>query len=106
MREMTRREAIGAAVAAAAGMALGVPRAWAQGEGPAVKRGRLKQSVSRWCYGRIPLPEFCGAAKEMGLAGKMAHVSTGGGAALEYLAQGTLPGIQALEQSWVMGHGS
>jgi hydroxypyruvate isomerase len=29
--------------------------------------GRLKQSVSRWCYGRIPMPEFCEAVKGMGL---------------------------------------
>ena len=46
------------------------------------------------------------AVEEMGLVGKMAHVSTGGGASLEYLAQGTLPGIQALEKSCVMGHES
>jgi hydroxypyruvate isomerase len=28
--------------------------------------GRLKHSVSRWCYGRIPLDELCVAAKEIG----------------------------------------
>jgi hydroxypyruvate isomerase len=31
--------------------------------------GRLKQSVSRWPYGSIPLPEFARACKAMGLAG-------------------------------------
>src|SRR5881394_637375 len=31
--------------------------------------GRLKQSVSRWPYRQIPLPEFCQAAAGMGLAG-------------------------------------
>lgn len=31
--------------------------------------GRLKQSVSRWPYGKIPLPEFARACKAMGLAG-------------------------------------
>jgi len=31
--------------------------------------GRLKQSASRWCYGRIPLPDLCRAAKQIGLAG-------------------------------------
>ncbi len=31
--------------------------------------GRLKQSVSRWPYRAIPLPEFCRAAREIGLAG-------------------------------------
>jgi hydroxypyruvate isomerase len=30
--------------------------------------GRVKQSVSRWPYGRIPLPEFARACKAMGLA--------------------------------------
>jgi len=28
--------------------------------------GRLKQSVSRWCYGRIPLDDLCQAAKSIG----------------------------------------
>jgi hydroxypyruvate isomerase len=28
--------------------------------------GRLKQSVSRWCYGRIPLDDLCEAAKSFG----------------------------------------
>jgi hydroxypyruvate isomerase len=30
--------------------------------------GRLRQSVSRWPFESIPLPEFCRAAKDMGLA--------------------------------------
>src|SRR5438045_9780747 len=32
-----------------------------------VKNGRLKQSVSRWCYDKIPMPEFCRAVADMGL---------------------------------------
>jgi hydroxypyruvate isomerase len=36
-------------------------------KGKVVKNGRLKQSVSYWCYGKIPLPEFSKAVKEMGL---------------------------------------
>src|SRR4051812_31818196 len=28
--------------------------------------GRLKLSVSRWCYGRIPLDDLCEAAKGFG----------------------------------------
>ena len=31
--------------------------------------GRLKQSVCRWPYDKIPLPEFCRRAKQLGLAG-------------------------------------
>ncbi len=34
-----------------------------------VKNGRLKQSVSRWCYKNISLPDLCKAAQEMGIAG-------------------------------------
>ena len=32
-----------------------------------VKNGRLKQSVSRWPYNAIPLPDFCKAIADMGL---------------------------------------
>jgi hydroxypyruvate isomerase len=32
-----------------------------------VKNGRLKQSVSRWPYNKIPLPDFCTAIADMGL---------------------------------------
>jgi hydroxypyruvate isomerase len=34
-----------------------------------VTNGRLKQSVSRWPYARIPLPDFCRAIADMGLTG-------------------------------------
>ena len=40
----------------------------AQGPGRVVTHGRLKQSVSRWCYESIPLREFCRAVAEMGLS--------------------------------------
>jgi hydroxypyruvate isomerase len=33
----------------------------------AVKNGRLKQSVSRWPYNKIPMPDFCRACADMGL---------------------------------------
>jgi hydroxypyruvate isomerase len=32
-----------------------------------VRNGRLKQSVSRWPYQKIPLPDFCRAVAEIGL---------------------------------------
>jgi len=30
-------------------------------------KGRIKHSVCRWCYGKIPLDELCQAAKSMGI---------------------------------------
>src|SRR2546423_5392763 len=68
-RSVTRREAIALSASAAAGLA--VPR---EPGGVATDRltagppGRLKQSVSRWPYRQIPLPEFARAAAGMGLA--------------------------------------
>jgi hydroxypyruvate isomerase len=56
------------AVAAAAGAALLPDFSRAEARAPEAKRkGRLKQSVSRWPYSKIPLPEFCKACRAMGL---------------------------------------
>jgi hydroxypyruvate isomerase len=66
MTRISRREALlgGVAAMAAAGMA---GEAGASSGQKAVVKGRLKQSVSRWCYGKIPMPEFCKAVADMGL---------------------------------------
>ena len=64
MTLVTRREAL-AAGAAAAALAPGILRA--QGAVRVVKKGRLKQSVSRWCYRNIPDRDFYKAVADMGL---------------------------------------
>jgi len=74
---ITRRDVIAGITAGALGSTLlsktgafgMATRAWGLGlpSEKVVKIGRLKQSVSYWCYGRIPLPEFARAVAEMGL---------------------------------------
>jgi hydroxypyruvate isomerase len=66
MDGITRRQALaGGTAALLAGIT--APGAAAQPQGKAVTSGRLKQSVSRWCYAKIPMPEFCTAVAGMGL---------------------------------------
>jgi len=43
--------------------------------------------------------ETVAAARRAGVTERVGHVSTGGGAALEFLAGKTLPGVAALERS-------
>jgi hydroxypyruvate isomerase len=59
MANLTRREAL----TGAAAMMMAAGSATAQ----RLPTGRLKQSVCRWCYAKIPLPEFCRAVADMGL---------------------------------------
>jgi len=60
---MERRAILRALGAAAAASALAPASALARAPASA---GRLKQSVSRWCYGKIPLDDLCIAAKAIG----------------------------------------
>src|SRR6266851_3317157 len=57
-----------AAVAALGAAALGAALKGSASPGPRFSVGRLKQSVSRWPYRQIPLPEFARAAAAIGLA--------------------------------------
>ena len=70
MRDMTRREAVGALGALAAGAAL-TPRASGAeiSEAPPSTSLRMRHSISRWCYGKIPLDELCETAKGIGYNG-------------------------------------
>ena len=64
---MKRREALASIGAVAASAAAALKAAGAPEATRAVTRGRLKQSVSRWPYDKIPLREFCRAVADMGL---------------------------------------
>jgi hydroxypyruvate isomerase len=65
MSEITRRQALAAAAAITAAGAASFADAAQQPK--AVTKGRLKQSVSRWPYGKIPLPDFAKGVAAMGL---------------------------------------
>ena len=67
MTRVTRREALGVGGAVTASVALAGRAAAGQTGDSAVKRGRLKQSVCRWCYEKIPLEEFCRGVAAMRL---------------------------------------
>jgi hydroxypyruvate isomerase len=42
---------------------------WAQQDSPIKRRGRIRQSASRWCYRDIPLDKLCAYAAQIGLQG-------------------------------------
>lgn len=68
MKPITRRSAVGrlaatTALAAVTTVAEGIRAA----EGDRKLKGRINHSVCKWCYGKIPLEEFCKASKEIGL---------------------------------------
>jgi hydroxypyruvate isomerase len=62
MSRLSRRQLLGCAIGA-----LAAPRSLRAFADRVVKNGRLKQSVSRWPYQAIPLPEFARACADMGL---------------------------------------
>ena len=73
---MNRRHAIGAVAGAAIAAAnwpgdgpTGGPKTDDRGPETTSRRsGRIRQSVSRWCYGKLSLEELCTASKKIGLA--------------------------------------
>jgi hydroxypyruvate isomerase len=42
---------------------------WAEQNAPTRRKGQIKQSVSRWCYEKIPLDDLCVYAAQIGLKG-------------------------------------
>ena len=65
---MTRRSAL-TTIAAGSGVVLRTAQAETQPNPANPAKGRLKQGVSRWCFGRIKLDELTREAKAMGISG-------------------------------------
>lgn len=77
---MNRRRAIGAVAGAAIAAANWGPRTEDRGPNdgprtedrgpktPSRRSGRIKQSVSRWCYDKLSLEDLCAASKKIGLS--------------------------------------
>ncbi len=61
---MNRREATQGLSAAAL---VGATAPTAEGVPPAVRRGRLRQSVARWCYSSMPIEDLCAAVAGLGM---------------------------------------
>jgi hydroxypyruvate isomerase len=66
---ISRREALRQAATATtlASMALLQPGISAAEQAGGKLKGRIHHSVCKWCYGKIPLEDFCKSAKEMGI---------------------------------------
>jgi hydroxypyruvate isomerase len=65
---MTRRHLISSMAGAAAASAIPFGSSSLQQTDYALKlKGNIHHSVSQWCYGEIPLPEFAATCREMGI---------------------------------------
>lgn len=64
---ITRRELLAVSAGAIGLAAVPAARSTLPRTASASRPGRVNQSVCRWTYGRMPLPELCRAAKALGL---------------------------------------
>ena len=67
MTKISRRSILGQTAAAGLVSVLSKGGSGSQSPKGIIKKGRLKQSVSRWPYSKIAFPEFCRAVSEIGL---------------------------------------
>src|SRR5215475_3971381 len=66
MSNFSRRDVLKTALTGATMAAL--PSAdWPQSHKPIARKGNIKQSVSRWCYQKIPLEQLCEYSAQIGL---------------------------------------
>ena len=68
-RRQMMQGAVGLAASSAVVARAQTPEAEDAPSGSAVKKGRIRQTVCKWCYGSTPLETLCEAAAEMGLVG-------------------------------------
>jgi hydroxypyruvate isomerase len=68
MTKLSRRTMLKSAVSGAA-IASIPPVSWPEQNVPIRRKGQIKQSVSRWCYEKIPLDDLCAYAAQIGLKG-------------------------------------
>ena len=66
MSRISRRDVLKTALSGATAAAL-PSAAWPQSSRPMERKGNIKQSVSRWCYQKIPLEQLCEYAAHIGL---------------------------------------
>ena len=69
MTDLTRRSLLKTSVAGVAAMHFGSPSSATEDAPPAARKGRIQQSVSRWCYAKIPLEQLCTYGASIGLKG-------------------------------------
>jgi hydroxypyruvate isomerase len=63
---VSRRNMIKSAISGATIASVSSPL-WSADTEPVPRKGRIKQSVSRWCYEKIPLDDLCADAAQMGI---------------------------------------
>ena len=68
MTNVSRRSLLKTAISGATLAAL-PPVSWPQGAAAIKRKGNIRQSVSRWCYQKIPIEQLCEYAVQIGLKG-------------------------------------
>ena len=66
MSKLSRRNVL-KSVLSGATMASLPSVSWSQENAPIKRKGNIRQSVSRWCYQKIPLDKLCAYSAEIGL---------------------------------------
>jgi hydroxypyruvate isomerase len=68
MSELSRRTML-KSVLSGVTLASAPSTSWSRQSGPVPRKGQIRQSVSRWCYQKIPLDKLCEYAAQIGLKG-------------------------------------